>query len=433
MLLVSLGSTAGLRLADEQLCDALRAAGAQVQLARAEPPRPVRTMALTDLAWARSARAAAARALRERARDTLNGRGAPAVIYSSTTAALLWPLPGAIRFDACAAANRPGRHGLWQRPLERRRLAASPLLLPWSEASLQECPAAAAAGSSGHPLVLGVAVAPSGPAPPGRDLAAITYAANPLKKGLDRVLAAWRQVRASAVAVAGAAAPGGASGLGPAAEELLVVGTDAGELRRAGIELPGAEEGVRLMGSLPQQEYRALLRRARVFVCAPRREDYGIAQLEALADGCMLVTTPAPGPYVALAPAREAGRPPGGRGPGGWAAGRPGAAAAGLRRTRRPRARAVRSCGARAGGRARAGAAPRQRELVAPASTSSWPASRAGAGASAARFFAACAAGPASGCWPPGPRSATPAWRWPGPSACSRACGRGGRRSRSRS
>jgi hypothetical protein len=43
-----------------------------------------------------------------------------------------------------------------------------------------------------------------------------------------------------------------------------------------------------------------------VFVCAPRREDYGIAQLEALADGCMLVTTPAPGPYVALGPARAA-------------------------------------------------------------------------------------------------------------------------------
>jgi len=42
-----------------------------------------------------------------------------------------------------------------------------------------------------------------------------------------------------------------------------------------------------------------------VFVCAPRREDYGIAQLEALADGCMLVTTPAPGPYAALTIARE--------------------------------------------------------------------------------------------------------------------------------
>jgi hypothetical protein len=41
-----------------------------------------------------------------------------------------------------------------------------------------------------------------------------------------------------------------------------------------------------------------------VFVTAPRREDYGIAQLEALADGCLLVTTPAPGPYAALPLAR---------------------------------------------------------------------------------------------------------------------------------
>jgi hypothetical protein len=55
---------------------------------------------------------------------------------------------------------------------------------------------------------------------------------------------------------------------------------------------------------LPRAEYRALLRRARVFVCAPRREDYGIAQLEALADGCMLVTTSSPGPYAALPLAR---------------------------------------------------------------------------------------------------------------------------------
>ncbi len=54
----------------------------------------------------------------------------------------------------------------------------------------------------------------------------------------------------------------------------------------------------------PPGEYRALLRRARVFVCAPRREDYGLAQLEALADGCLLVTTPAPGPYAALPIAR---------------------------------------------------------------------------------------------------------------------------------
>ena len=59
------------------------------------------------------------------------------------------------------------------------------------------------------------------------------------------------------------------------------------------------------LGALAHEDFRALLRRARVFVCAPRREDYGLAQLEALADGCQLVSTPAPGPYAALAIARE--------------------------------------------------------------------------------------------------------------------------------
>src|SRR6202043_959908 len=68
--------------------------------------------------------------------------------------------------------------------------------------------------------------------------------------------------------------------------------------------VPG-ERGVRVVGLLAPADYRALLRRARVFVCAPRREDYGIAQLEALADGCQLVTTSAPGPYAALPLARE--------------------------------------------------------------------------------------------------------------------------------
>jgi hypothetical protein len=73
----------------------------------------------------------------------------------------------------------------------------------------------------------------------------------------------------------------------------------------AGTDASPQAEGVRAVGRLAPRDYRALLRRARVFVTAPRREDYGIAQLEALADGCLLVTTPAPGPYVALELARS--------------------------------------------------------------------------------------------------------------------------------
>jgi glycosyltransferase involved in cell wall biosynthesis len=41
-----------------------------------------------------------------------------------------------------------------------------------------------------------------------------------------------------------------------------------------------------------------------VFVAAPRREDFGIAALEALAHGCVFVTTPSEGPY----PARDVAR-----------------------------------------------------------------------------------------------------------------------------
>jgi glycosyltransferase involved in cell wall biosynthesis len=272
--IVSLGSTAGLRQADESLAESLRRAGAQVEIVAAGHPSQVRTLMLTDLAWARAARAAVARS---------KPRGA--IVYSSTTAALLWRAPGAIRFDAPSAGNRPGRHGLWQRPVERLRLRQSLLLLPWSEGGLREAPGDAA----GRALVLPVAVDPSGPLDGVRDVAALTYAANPRKKGLDRVLTAWRTVRGSL--------PDGA--------ELHVAGVSAESLAQTGFAALEREPGVRVVGALDATGYRALLRRARVFVCAPRREDYGIAQLEALADGCQLVTNEAPGPYAALPLARR--------------------------------------------------------------------------------------------------------------------------------
>ncbi len=264
VLLVALGSTAGLRAAEAELAASLRRAGATVEIAAPRPPREVRTLALTDLAWARAARRAAiegAAAHRPRA-----------VVYSTMGAALLWPVPGAIRYDAPAAANRSGRHGLWQRRVERRRLQEATLLVPQTEMTLSETPTPRA-----DAVVVPIPVEPSGDLLPWahRDIAAITYAANPGKKGLDRVLAAWAAVRREG-------------------EELMVCGTDS---------VPRAD-GVVATGSLAPGAYRTLLRRARVFVTAPRREDYGVAQLEALADGCRLVTTAAPGPYVALPLAR---------------------------------------------------------------------------------------------------------------------------------
>jgi glycosyltransferase involved in cell wall biosynthesis len=236
-------------------------------VAVAEPQRDVRTLALTDLVWARAARAAAARGIAE--------RQPRAVLYGAMGAALLWPRPGAIRLDAPMAANRPGHHGLWQRPVERRRLRQASLLVPVSALTLDETPEPRA-----DAVVVPIPVEPSGSRAAGgereRDIAAIAYAANPHKKGLDRILRAWAAARR----------PG---------EELWVAGVDPAP----------PLEGVRWAGRLAANEYRALLRRARVFVAAPRREDYGIAQLEALADGCVLVTTTAPGPYAALELARE--------------------------------------------------------------------------------------------------------------------------------
>lgn len=280
VLLVGLGSTAGLRAAEDELVASLRRAGTTVAVVRAVPPREVRTFALTDLVWARAARRAAVRGLRE--------HDPRAVVFSTVTAALLWPPADgrrrAIRYDAPAAANRPGRHGLWQRPVERRRLREADLLLPQADATLDETPSPHAPA-----VVVPIPVEPSpgAAAAAGRDVTAITYAANWPKKGLDRVLAAWAIARRDG-------------------EVLVVAGVDAAQARaaaRAG-GLGAVPPGVDVRPLLEPAAYRALLRRSRVAVTAPRREDFGVAQLEALADGCALVTTQAPGPYAAIPPAR---------------------------------------------------------------------------------------------------------------------------------
>jgi glycosyltransferase involved in cell wall biosynthesis len=236
---------------------------ASVELLSADPSPQVRTFALTDLVQARAARRAAQRGI---------ARHEPrAIVYCSITAALLWPRRGAISLDSLAAENRPGRHGVWQRPVERRRLAQAPLLLPWSEHALdparrRQAPAIVV------PVPIEGSAATGGP----RDIAAVTYAADPQKRRLALVLDAWRRARR-------------------AQETLLVAGTD---------DIP-RQEGVEPAGTLAPPEFRRLLARARAFVAAPRREDYGIAALEALAHGCLLVTTPSPGPYPALGIARQ--------------------------------------------------------------------------------------------------------------------------------
>jgi Glycosyl transferases group 1 len=261
VLIVCADTTTGWRAAATELAGSLERNGVRVRVAFTGPIRSVRTFMLTDFVQARAVRRTtlAASAVHEPA----------AIIYCAITASLLWPRRGAIWLDAIAAQNRPGRHGVWQRVLERRRLAESPLVIRMSERALEPI-------SDPSTPIVPVPVERSGPISDERDIAAITYGADPVKRRLSLVLDAWEMARH----------PG---------EELFVAGTDRVPER----------EGVRVAGKLAPSEYRALLRRSRVFVCAPLREDYGIAALEALADGCMLVTTPATGGYPAFDLARQ--------------------------------------------------------------------------------------------------------------------------------
>ncbi|MEO8969069.1 MAG: glycosyltransferase [Solirubrobacteraceae bacterium] len=270
VIVVSIGATAGWQGADRGLAAALEAVGATVVMAQTGPVPEVRTFMLTDLVQAAAARRAAQRALDD-LRVARRAPG-PAIVYCSVTAALLWPRPGAIWLDALARENRPGHHGLWQRRVEIRRLAASPVIMAMAPSALDSLPAARRPPA----VVVPVSVDPSGLAGGTRDIDVVAYVGDPVKRRLDVILEAWGRARREG--------------------ETLVL---------AGLERSGALAGVRFAGPLAPDAFRALLRRARVYAAAPLREDFGITPLQALADGCRLATTPAPGAYPALALARQ--------------------------------------------------------------------------------------------------------------------------------
>ena len=263
VLVVSVGATTGWRAAARELVGSLRRAGAHTTVVETGPLPAVRTFMLTDYMQARAARLAGRRAIAE--------HQPRAIVYCSMTAALLWPAPGAIWLDTLAAENRPGRHGIWQRSVERRRIAQAPLILTMAESSLNPL----APTERREAILVPVAVDPSGPPAATRDIDVLAYTGDPIKRRLDYILEAWQRARRDG-------------------ETLVVAGTERAQV----------PSGVRFAGRMAPDAYRELVRRARVYVAAPRREDYGIAPLEALVDGCMLVTTPSPGPYVALGLAR---------------------------------------------------------------------------------------------------------------------------------
>jgi Glycosyl transferases group 1 len=280
ILLLSLGTTLGWRAADAIFVEQLRRAGATVVATTVRigaSGRLRRAYPVTDLVEALAARRALRAALRrERPR---------ALVISSTTAAMLADvedLPYAVRLDAPARLNRPGAHNAVLHALERRALAQARLVLPWSRAALDSLPRGAA-----RAIVVPPPVAPSGDPSSERERLAVAYTPDVKAKGLDVVSAAWVE-----------AAVGDA--------RLLVFGVEPdralAHLRRSGVPPPA---GVEFLGKTPPGEFRAALRHARAYVGGARWEDFGMAPLEALADGALLVTVPSGGPFEALALARR--------------------------------------------------------------------------------------------------------------------------------
>ncbi len=282
LLQISLGTTRGLRASDAWFQAFARDAGATVESVGVRvgaTARLRRAYPVTDLVEALAARRAAASAVQ---------RLAPrAVVFSTTTAALLAADPGrpfAVRLDAPARLNRPGAHNSVLHLLERRRLARAALVLPTSEVA-----AAALPRSSGRAVVVPppVVVEADRRRPDERERLAVAYTPDPKAKGLDLLCRAWQLA-------------------GLADVRLEVFGVEREQafrrLRRDGVPEPG---NVRWAGWVPVEQFHRTVARSMAFITSARWEDFGMAQLEALDLGALLVCTATDGPFEAGVIARE--------------------------------------------------------------------------------------------------------------------------------
>jgi Glycosyl transferases group 1 len=280
VLLLSLGTTLGWRAADAILVEQLRHAAVSVEAATVRmgaSARLRRAYPVTDLVEALAARRALLAALRRHRPRSL--------VISSTTAAMLAGaegLPYAVRLDAPARLNRPGLRNRGLHALERRALGRARVVLPWSRAARAALPEGAA-----RAIVVPPPIAPSGEHGADRERLAVAYTPDVKAKGLDVVCAAWAEAGLEGARL---------SVFGVEHERALA------HLRRTGLAPPA---GVEFRGKTPAREFRAALRRARAYVGGARWEDFGMAPLEALADGALLVTVPSGGPFEALSLARQ--------------------------------------------------------------------------------------------------------------------------------
>jgi len=229
--------------------------------------------------------------LRRAARSGVRSYRPRAILYATSHAALLQPRrricgPVGIRFDTPTRLSRTGRLFAVEHWLERRQFARARILIPWAPSIDPSLAAILPPNSRVVPLPIPLETS-RGRRASERERMVVAYAGHPYKKGLDRVVEAWANVA-------------------PANHRLLITGIDreAGRwyLRDRGISEPPRLEW---RGKVSEAEHRALTCRAEIYLAASRYEDYGLAQLEALADGSVLVTSASPGPFIALAMARE--------------------------------------------------------------------------------------------------------------------------------
>jgi glycosyltransferase involved in cell wall biosynthesis len=216
------------------------------------------------------------------------------IVYCTWSSAALQPRSRlgertAIRFDSPASLGRRGRLSAIQHALERRAFRHAGMLLPWGVRPRQLMLDALAPYERVVPLPVPVHDA-AGPAPPDeRRPLVVAYAGNPHKKGLDIVVDAWERAD-------------------PAGMRLVITGIaeQAGRewLAQQGLEVP---DRVDWAGRMEEGAFRELLRGAEIFLAASRYEDHGIAQLQALDSGALLVTVPSEGPFepISVAEALE--------------------------------------------------------------------------------------------------------------------------------
>jgi hypothetical protein len=279
---VCAGTTGGWKAIDDAMNLALDELGVSVKRI-AMPRRGIGLVRrsghpLNDLYEAGAMATATSRALQEVSPS--------AIIYSSSHAALLQPrrrVREAVWVDGPIALMSPGARAAPVRALERLRQHRLDVVLAMS---LQHPDLLAEPLRPRATVVLHMPVDPSDPDVPAQDIPppyGAMYAGVPGKKGLDIALQAWEL-----------AAP---------QVPLVVTGITAEDASNYLGHHP--REGVVFTGRIARAQHRAIVRHASVYVSASRREEYGTAQLEAIADRVPLAAVPSLGAVEPVAVARR--------------------------------------------------------------------------------------------------------------------------------